>query len=153
VARRSSASALEAHAGYWLRKVSNHVSQAFRLKMEAHGVTVAEWVVMRQLLDGGETHPSHLAESLGMTRGAISKLVERLSVKGMVARRAAMGDRRYQTIGLSAAGRKLVPVLAGLADKNDAEFFGHLSGAELSALTGTLRGIVRRRQLKGVPVD
>ncbi len=42
-------STLEAHLGYWLRYVSNHVSHAFALKVAAHGVSVAEWVVMREL--------------------------------------------------------------------------------------------------------
>ena len=89
-----SISSLDAHAGYWLRWVSNHVSHAFKLKVEAHGVTVAEWVVLRQLFDAGETHPSQLAENLGMTRGAISKLVDRLVAKGHVVRTAGEDDRR-----------------------------------------------------------
>jgi DNA-binding MarR family transcriptional regulator len=146
-------SALDAHLGYWLRWVSNHVSHAFKLKVEAHGVTVAEWVMLRQLLDSGECHPSQLAESLGMTRGAISKLVDRLSAKGHVLRTAAIGDKRYQTVKLAPSGRKLVPLLAALADQNEAEFFAHLSADQVSALTNTLKDIVNRRQLKGAPVD
>jgi DNA-binding MarR family transcriptional regulator len=144
---------LEAHAGYWLRLVSNHVSYAFKLKVEGHGVTVAEWVVMRQLFDMGEVHPSQLAERLGMTRGAISKLVDRLVAKRHIVRRADAADGRYQSVELAASGRRLVPVLAALADKNDLEFFGHLSAEQLAALTGKLKDIVSRRQLKGVPVD
>jgi DNA-binding MarR family transcriptional regulator len=153
MAKPDSISPLNAHAGYWLRWVSNHVSHAFRLKVEAHGVTVAEWVLLRQLLDSGEAHPSQLAESLGMTRGAISKLIDRLSAKGHVLRASAAGDRRYQTVRLAPSGRKLVPILAALADRNDAEFFGHFSPAERAALIATLKEIVNRRQLKGVPVD
>jgi DNA-binding MarR family transcriptional regulator len=148
-----SISSLDAHAGYWLRWVSNHVSHAFKLKVEAHGVTVAEWVVLRQLFDAGETHPSQLAGSLGMTRGAISKLVDRLVAKGHVVRAAGEDDRRYQTVKLASSGRKLVPTLAALADQNDAEFFGHLSPEQIAALTNTLKEIVRRRQLKGAPVE
>lgn len=144
---------LERHAGYWLRMVSNHVSHAFRLKVEEHGATVAEWVVMRQLFDAGEVNPSQVAEGLGMTRGAISKLVDRLVEKGHILRAAVSADRRYQRIRLSASGRRLVPVLAQLADANDAEFFGHLTGEQLAALTATLREIVARRNLKSIPVD
>lgn len=153
MAEHEKISSLEAHAGYWLRWVSNHVSHAFKLKVERHGVTVAEWVLLRQLLDSGETHPSQLADSLGMTRGAISKLVDRLSVKGHVVRTSATDDRRYQTVKLASSGRKLVPILAALADRNDTEFFGHLSPEQLSALTAVLKEIVTRRQLKGVPVE
>jgi DNA-binding MarR family transcriptional regulator len=144
---------LESHTGYWLRFVSNHVSHAFKGKVEALGVTVAEWVVLRVLLDGDEANPSALAERLGMTRGAISKLADRLVAKGLVRRRVDTGDRRYQTLALTAAGRRLVPKLAAEADRNDAEFFGHLTAAERTALHGLLKDVVRLRGLKDVPVD
>ena len=38
------------HLGYWLRQVSNHVSQGFARKLAAQDVTVAEWAVMRVLV-------------------------------------------------------------------------------------------------------
>ena len=62
---------LETHLGYWLRYVSNHVSQAFARKVEARGVTVAEWVVLRELYDADDALPARIAERIGMTRGAI----------------------------------------------------------------------------------
>ncbi len=144
---------LGSHTGYWLRLVSNHVSHAFRLKVEARGVTVAEWVVMRALFDVKDVNPSQLAESLGLTRGAVSKLVDRLAAKGYVACRSEKRDRRYQVVKLTASGRKLVPGLAALADQNDREFFGHLGARERSALVAILEGIAHRRELKGVPVE
>ena len=142
---------LETHLGYWLRFVSNHVSHAFSLKLQARDVTVAEWVVLRDLLDGDGVPPSLLADRLGMTRGAISKLADRLVAKELVERTASTEDRRQQTLALTAAGRKLVPALSALADRNDAEFFGHLKPAERAALEKTLRGIVRRHDLKTIP--
>jgi DNA-binding MarR family transcriptional regulator len=153
MAKQDPISDLETHLGYWLRMVSNHVSHAFRLKVEAHRVTVAEWVVLRQLLDLGEVHPSQLAERLGMTRGAISKLIDRLEAKKHIVRSADAADGRYQSVKLAATGRRLVPVLAALADRNDLEFFGHLSAEQLSALRTTLKEIAGRRQLTSAPVD
>lgn len=145
-------SPLDAHVGFWLRFVSNHVSHAFRQKVETHGVTVAEWVVLRQLLASGATAPSVVAEALGMTRGAISKLVDRLLAKKLVTRTAGAEDKRFQTVALTVAGRKLVPLLAALADANDAEFFGHLGDEQQAALVELMKDIVRRHGLKDVPV-
>ncbi|MCC8428571.1 MarR family transcriptional regulator [Reyranella aquatilis] len=147
------ASDLEFHLGYWLRFVSNHVSHAFSLKLQARDVTVAEWVVLRDLFDGDGVAPSLLADRLGMTRGAISKLADRLIAKELIERTAAMEDRRQQTLSLTAAGRKLVPALSALADRNDAEFFGHLKPAERAALEKMLRDIVRRHDLKTIPTE
>lgn len=146
-------SELNDHLGYWLRYVSNHVSHAFASKVEAHGVTVAEWVLLRALFDAGEMNPSQLAEIIGMTRGAISKLVERLCQKELLSRTLVDGDRRYQMIGLTAAGRRLVPTLARLADENDRKFFGHIKTNERRLLVRILEDIVRKNGWKDLPVD
>ncbi len=144
---------LETHLGYWLRFVSNHVSHAFSLKLQARDVTVAEWVVMRELFDGDGVPPSTLADRLGMTRGAISKLADRLIAKDFIERTASTEDRRQQTLSLTEVGRKLVPRLSALADRNDAEFFGHLTSAQRTALETVLRDIVRRHGLKETPTE
>lgn len=146
-------SSLEDHLGYWLRFVSNHVSHAFQAKVESLGVTVAEWVALRELFGAGEVAPSELAERLGMSRGAISKLVDRLIAKGLVERGEEGSDRRYRSARITASGRKLVPRLARLADANDAEFFGHLDPESRRQLAETLREIVRRHGMKDLPTD
>jgi DNA-binding MarR family transcriptional regulator len=152
MAKKSEVSELEKHVGYWLRFVSNHVSHAFMQKVEAKGVTVAEWAVMREMLEAGPANPSQLAERLGITRGAISKLVERLCGKALAERTASGRDRRYQSVTLTAKGEKLVPMLARLADENDQEFFGHLRGDEQAGLVRLLRDVVHRHGWKDVPV-
>jgi DNA-binding MarR family transcriptional regulator len=154
VKRRSVAvSSLEDHLGYWLRFVSNQVSQAFAAKLTAHDVSVAEWVTLRELFDVEALAPSELAEKLGMTRGAITKLADRLIGKRLIARRAGEEDRRYQTLALTQAGRELVPQLAAVADRNDAEFFGRLTKEDRAHIEKIMRGIVQRRGLTSVPVD
>jgi len=149
----TSVSDLTAHLGYWLRFVSNHVSQAFARKVEARGVTVAEWVLMRQLLEVDALAPSRLAERMGMTRGAVTKLADRLIAKSLLVRAADPDDGRAQTLSLTPAGRALVPELAALADVNDAEFFDHLTPEDREALLRILRSIVERRGLKSLPVE
>jgi DNA-binding MarR family transcriptional regulator len=144
---------LSVHLGYWLRYVSNHVSQAFAREVESSGVTVAEWVLMRQLLDMQPIAPSRLAERMGMTRGAVTKLANRLIAKSMLVRVADPEDGRAQTLALTRSGRSLVPKLAALADANDAEFFDHLAPEDRTALFRILREIVERRGLKSLPVD
>lgn len=151
--KSTAVSPLEAHLSYWLRFVSNQVSHAFSLKLAARDVTVAEWVVMRELYARDRLVPSTLADRIGMTRGAISKLADRLAAKALVTRTLSDEDRRYQALALTAKGRALVPKLSALADRNDAEFFGHLSAAERQSIEQAMREIVHRHGLKSVPVE
>lgn len=144
-------SPLEAHLGFWLRFVSNHVSARFQQLLEEKGVTVTEWLALRTLWSQDETTHATLIQALGMTKGAASKLVTRLEDKGLARRQLADGRAREQCLSLTAAGRALVPELAALADSNDAYFFDHLGAAERQALTLAMQALVQHHQLKSFP--
>jgi len=149
----TSTSNLADHTGYWMRMVSNAVSQEFARKVSGEDVTVAEWAFMRALYDLKPTPPSVLAERMGMTKGAISKLGERLVAKGLVEREESQQDKRGHTLTLTAKGRAKIPILASLADKNDAEFFGVLTKKEHDTLDRILKILAEERGLKAIPVD
>jgi len=146
-------SSLDSHLGYWLRFVSNHVSHGFAQKLAAKDVTAAEWVVMRMLYGRPPTPPSHLASDIGMTRGAISKLAERLITKMLVVRAADPTDGRAQSLAPTEIGKKLVPQLAKLADANDASFFGSLSAFECTTLERLLKKLIAANGLSSLPID
>jgi DNA-binding MarR family transcriptional regulator len=148
------ASRLTAHIGFWMRLVSNHVSHAFARKLEASGVTVAEWVVLREMYGRDDTtSPSAVAELTGLTRGAVSKLISRLLAKGLVTRTESASDRRYQDIELTKDGVALVPRLAKLADENDEEFFGVLPSSDRKILTTLLKKTATLHQLTQLPIE
>lgn len=148
------ASRLTEHVGFWLRLISNHVSQGFARKLEASGVTVAEWVILREMYGGDDTtSPSVVAGLTGLSRGAVSKLMSRLLGKGLVSRNESADDRRYQDVELTAKGKTLVPELAKIADQNDEEFFSSLGKAERKQLKSLLQKLAEHHQLKTVPID
>jgi DNA-binding MarR family transcriptional regulator len=121
--------------------------------VEGHGVTVAEWVVLRALFDLDGVKPSELAAGLGLTRGAISKLVDRLVAKDLVSVRNDLRDGRAQIVALKASGRRLVPKLAALADENDAEAFGCLEQGQRASLLAMLKSVAEQLGLRGAPID
>jgi DNA-binding MarR family transcriptional regulator len=144
---------LTAHLGFWLRLVSNHVSHAFAAKLADKDVTVAEWTLMRALYGKQPTSPSRLADEMGMTRGAITKLADRLIGKSLIVREASPEDGRAQTLALTRHGAGLVPELAELADRNDAEFFGHLTAAERETLELLLKRMAERGHMTAMPTE
>lgn len=144
---------LTAHTGFWLRFVSNHVSASFRQKLATKDVAIAEWVLMRSLYDHEDMPPSDLAIQLGMTRGGITKLVDKLQKRSLVSRTPDTNDRRSHKLSLTSDGRRLVLALTKLAEDNEREWFGHLPAATIAALDKILRDIVDHHQLRTVPIE
>ena len=144
---------LTAHLGYWLRQVSNHVSHAFARKLAARDVTVAEWAVMRVLYGRKPTSPSQLADDMTLTRGAISKLADRLINKELIAKQQNPNDGRAHKLKLTRLGMSMVPELAALADQNETECFGQMSDTDRQALERILKDTVVRLGIVTIPLE
>jgi DNA-binding MarR family transcriptional regulator len=151
--QRPSPSTLDAHLGYWLRRVSNEVSGAFVRALQTEQVSAAEWVALRLLLGKRQTSPGDLAELTGMTRGAVSKVLDKLEGKALVKRTDNPDDSRAQWLSLTREGQRLVPKLAALADRNDNHFFGCLATREQAELRRLLQKLATAHRLRAVPVD
>lgn len=145
---------LKSHIGYRLRIVSNEVSHSFAKKLASLGVTVAEWVILREMYSQDKnTSPSIVAEITGLSRGAVSKLIDRLLTKDLVTRAESSSDRRYQVIQLTSKAIKLIPKLSKIADENDASFFSPLSQNERDHLLKTLIKLAELHKLRVNPID
>jgi hypothetical protein len=87
-----------------------------------------------------------------MTRGAASKLIDRLVPEaGSLAERT--DDRRYQDIGLTAVGHGWFKRDCGDCRPNDAEFFTVLSVREHAALVATLKKLVQAHGFDQIPTE
>ncbi|HTO40447.1 MAG TPA: MarR family transcriptional regulator [Rhizomicrobium sp.] len=114
---------------------------------------MAEWGFMRALYDARAMLPSALALKMGMTKGAISKLADRLLAKGLIVRSDSVQDKRAHSLSLTKDGRAKVPLLASLADHNDAEYFSVLTNDEHEHLLQTLKTLAERRGITSIPLD
>lgn len=146
-------SKLEDHLGYWLRFVSNGVSKEFAASLAKKEISVAEWVMLRILFDCSPASLGKLGKATGMTKGAVSKALDRLLSKSLVRVTSAQNDRRALSIELTAKGSRMVPQLAQLADRNDKKFFSSLSAAEAKTLKQILQKLVSENQFFVTPTD
>jgi DNA-binding MarR family transcriptional regulator len=144
---------LEAHLGYWLRRVSNHVSSAFARSLQQQHVSVAEWVVLTHIAARPEVRPAELADRLGLTRGGVSKVLEKLEGKKWITRRTMPGDNRVQLLSLTRQGQRVLPQLAEIANHNDERFFDCLDAKEQDTLRHLLRKLSEFHHIRDVPVE
>ena len=148
-----SAPDLEIHLGYWLRLVSNHVSGNFARRLQRHHMSVAEWVVLSLINSNQDVTSARIVELTGMTRGAISKVVEKLEIKQWIRRISNTMDGRIQTLSLTQQGERILPTLVDITDKNDEDFFNVLNRKEQETLRKLLLKLAQAHHLTGTPID
>lgn len=146
-------SGLESHLGYWLRRVSNAVSGAFSRALQEQQASVAEWVLLRELHERGQAAPGELADVLGLSRGAVSKIIDKLEAKSWVQTGAKEGDNRYRLLSLTREGQLSLPILARIADQNDSAYFACLTAKEKVALRKLLTKLADHHQIHDVPTE
>lgn len=150
---RRQPSQLEDHLGFWLRKLSNQVSEGFAGRVKKHDCSVAQWVVLRVLFDHEALALKEIVVRVGVDQGSLSRMIDRLLLRGWVSRRENPFDRRELSISLTKEGRKLVPVLAREADDNDREFFGALTKMERVQLLKTIHSLLAQNgNSEGMPI-
>jgi len=143
---------LENHLGYWLRLVSNEVSGAFARALQERHISVAEWVALNQIAGWKEATSAALAVRMGMTRGGVSKILDKLESKQLISRTASETDHRVQLLALSAKGRRALPALTGIADANDRRFFEVLGARKQAVLKELLQELADAHEMRRVPV-
>ncbi len=137
----STTSGLHDHLGYWLRRLSDEVHSRFEAELGRHDVTVSQWGVMISVFHGHDTTKAAAAH-MDIDPGAVSRLVDRLAAKGLMGREPDPASRRTVRLVLTPEGRDLVPVLAEIADRNDAHYFGALDPGQRRQLEEWIRRLV-----------
>ena len=97
--------------------------------------------------------PSRLADDMALTRGAVSKLADRLIGKGLIAKEANPDDGRAHKLKLTKAGMRLVPELASLADQNETECFAQMPDRDRRALERILKDTVTKLGIVTIPLE
>jgi DNA-binding MarR family transcriptional regulator len=96
--------------------------------------------------------PARLADAMGMTRGAISKVLDKLQEKKWISRTTSEEDNRVQFLSLTSQGRRALPDLATIADENDDHFFSVLDADEQATLRSLLSKLADVHRISNVAV-
>lgn len=146
-------SQLDEHLGFWLRKLSNQVSEGFAERVKKYDCSVAQWVVLRVLFDHDALPLKEVVARVRVDQGSLSRMVDRLLLRGLVSRRENPFDRREISISLTKEGRKLVPVLAREADENDRVFFESMTQKDRAHLLKSIHSLLAQNgDADGMPI-
>ena len=100
----------ESSIGYLLNQARLELYYAVDKELADLDVTAAQFGVMARLAFGMASSPSALCKSLQYDPGAMTRMMDRLEAKGLIARsRDPKGDRRAVRLELTEQGKEMFP--------------------------------------------
>jgi len=135
------ASPLDDSVGYWVHRLHRAMNSAFQRRLLALGVTPPEWTVLVHC-SLGIASPAELAERIDIDRAAISRLLDQMEGKGLIAQEPHPSDGRCTLVGLTPVGRDLVPKLVSQSREVNQQFLRHLSKEERAELLTSLKKVI-----------
>jgi DNA-binding MarR family transcriptional regulator len=144
--RGSPIGAPEAHVSYWVKRAEVRFSKSFAKILKQSRLIASEWAVARELYGPTNWATVELAQAMGMSKGGMSKLIDRLVKKGYVTKKLNETDHRFWNVWLTKLGRTRVPLIASMEKSVDREFFGPLRGGGRYRLTKSLQQVLTHRR-------
>jgi DNA-binding MarR family transcriptional regulator len=132
---------LHESAGYRLNRAAAATGALFEQALAPYGVTRAQYTVLVALHDGTTTSALEIGRLLGADAASVSRLVDRLVAKELLARTPSTTDRRSIELALTAAGKKLIPSLKKAARSCNESYLEGISETDRARLFRTLEKI------------
>jgi len=111
--------------GLLFRRVLQSLIQEVDRRLAPHDLTHAQWVPLYKLFRGECATSAELARDMQVDPAAVTRALDRLEGKRLVRRTRSATDRRIVQLELTAAGRRVAPLVPeALADV----FNAHLAG-------------------------
>lgn len=129
-------------AAYLMRRILACMAAEVEDALEPTGLTNAQWVPLLKLHMGEASSVAELARECQLDTGAMTRLLDRLEAKGLLARVRSSQDRRVVNIELTGEGRKAARQIAPVLCRVQNAFLQGLSVTEWHQLKDVLRRIL-----------
>lgn len=130
----------EQEAAVGLLRTTDAIRRHFSAIVEPHGITLQQYNVMRILRGAGKKGLPTLTIALRMVEQTpgVTRLIDRLVKKGLVARRPCDDDRRRVWCHITPVGLRLLAKLDEPVARGDSTSVAPLTPGELDRLIGLL---------------
>ncbi len=118
---------LHRRLGYRVSRLSRIMQTRLERGIAPFGLTRLMWCVLTGVGDEGITNPSELADYIGITRPATSRLLKDMAAKGLVCRNGGSGDGRTIALSLSDSGQDVLTRARVAVDEMHRHFMTKLS--------------------------
>ncbi|MGB7258961.1 MAG: MarR family winged helix-turn-helix transcriptional regulator [Pseudolabrys sp.] len=130
---------LDDHLGYFIRRLQVWVFQDFIRALASVGIRPAQYSVLVVIGANPGLSQADLAQTLGIERARLVRLLHRLQRRGLTERRAAPNDRRSHALFLTREGQAVLKKSKMLAARHEARLAASLGPEHRSLMLAVLR--------------
>ena len=130
---------------FQLAKASQNAIRFWGQKVSTLGVTAAQSMILRFLLEEGPMNSREIGEKTQLDSATLTGIIDRLAAQGLVSRAEHPDDRRAILVGLTENGTETARKVSALSEEANREFLKEFSRED----EGKLRGFLVRIRDKG----
>lgn len=134
---------LHERLGFKLSRLSRLMQSRLETGLAEHGLTRLKWCVLAGVGMEGHSAPSDLADHLGITRPAISRLLKAMIKDGLIERSLVEEDGRSRQISITEFGQQKLQACWPMVDANQDHFLQKLSAQQRQDLNQTLSDMMQ----------
>jgi DNA-binding MarR family transcriptional regulator len=127
---------------FWLRRASLAMRKSIDDELHTHGLTGAQFEVLRLLWQADQAELRSLQQRLGITSPTLTGIVDGLVGRGLVERRLSLEDARVKHLCLTPQGQSMHEDICAAIERVHARLLTGFSPAEATLLKDWLQRIV-----------
>jgi DNA-binding MarR family transcriptional regulator len=130
---------LDDYLPYLLNRAGARIATAFSEEVRPLGATLQTWRVLAALHERDGRRMGDLSETTSIEVSTLTRLVDGMEKKGLVARRRDAADARAVTLHATPAGRRMTRIILPIAARYEKVALLGFSEAEATVLKTALR--------------
>lgn len=133
---------LQDRLGFKLSRLSRLMQVRLDTELARHDLSRLKWCVLSGVELERHDSPSELANHIGITRPAVSRLLKAMIGDGLIERSLTEEDGRSRKINVTALGRQKVAACWPFVEQNQQYFLNKLTSEQRDALNQALHDLI-----------
>ncbi|UWQ14735.1 MarR family transcriptional regulator [Aliiroseovarius sp. M344] len=134
--------------GYWVSLLSRTMEAEFSRHLAPHGLTRMSYAVLAAMAFGGHVTPSGIADSIGVDRAAVTRLLDKLEAQELIARARDKRDRRSIVLQVLPRGEALAKEMQECSRAVNANFTEALTRDEVDRFVELAKAMLQDTRVR-----
>ena len=133
-----------------IRKIIQSIALNSKSLVKRVGLTGPQLTILQEVAQTGEVSVGEVANAISLSQGTVTGILERMEMRGLVARKRSDIDKRRVLVQITAAGEQLLETAPPLMQEVFIERFNGLQEWEQTMILSSLQRLVSLMDAKTI---